>query len=71
MPVRDIGNNLIGHRDPLSNQIRPANNMINGGMPLQIQGSFVRDIMGNMVGQIGPGNTISPPPSLGPSKSGF
>ena len=66
MPVRDIGNNMIGYRDSMSNDIKPINNMINGGMPLHIEGNFVRDTFGNLYGQMGPGNTMFPPPSFGP-----
>ena len=66
MQVRDIGNNLIGYKDSMSNQIQPANSMINGGLPLKIEGNFVRDTMGNLFGQMGPGNTMFPPPSFGP-----
>jgi hypothetical protein len=71
MPVRDHTGSLIGHLDMGSNQITPMNNMINGGMPLRVEGTFVRDTMGNLVGQMGPGNTMFPPPSFGPPKPGF
>lgn len=70
LPVRDISFNTIGFQDFGSSQIRPINNMINGGMPLQVQGTFVRDTMGNLVGQMGPGNMMFPPPSFGPPKPG-
>jgi hypothetical protein len=61
-PVRDIGNNLIGMRDSMSNQIRPAL----GGPPLDVgPGGFVRDVVGNMVGTMGPCGTMGPPPSFG------
>jgi hypothetical protein len=55
--IRDISNNVIGYQDPLSSSIRP----IDGGPDLRIEGNFVRDALGNMVGQIGPGNIIHPP----------
>ncbi len=64
--IRDTGNHVVGYREQGSSLIQPVNSMINNGLPLQIQGNMVRDTMGNLVGQLGPGNMMFPPPSLGP-----
>ncbi len=64
MPVHDIGNNLIGHRDPLLNQIQPMNNLMNGGMPLQVHGSLAYDARENLFAQLTIGNILLPPPEL-------
>jgi hypothetical protein len=71
-PIRDIGNNIIGYKPHLSNTI--------GSTPTSLPdrhiepGGLVRDVMGNLVGQMGPGNIMSPPslphmPDYGPPQS--
>ena len=74
-PVYDIGHNLIGWKPELDNHILTG---IGGNGPrLTVDpGGFVRDPLDNLIGQMGPLNTLYPPPSLpdmpdyGPPQSG-
>ncbi len=56
VPVKDNLNNVIGYRDMMSNTIHT----FGGGLPYTIQLNTVRDHMGRMVGELGPGNMVFP-----------
>lgn len=61
-PVRDIGGTILGHRDRYLNSFKP----LSDPMPMDIgPGGFIRDPLGNTIGEIGPGNTLLPPPRIG------
>jgi hypothetical protein len=72
-PVYDIDRDLIGWKNEFDNKI----NLGIGGNGPQLDinpGGFVRDPMDNLLGQIGPLNTLMPPdlpqmPSYGPPQS--
>jgi hypothetical protein len=69
-PVYDISRNLVGWKSDLENTIRTTS-----GSTLNVEpGGFVRDSLNNLVGQMGPLNTMSPPifpemPDYGPPQS--
>ncbi len=69
-PIYDLGRNLLGWKSDMENTIRTIN-----GSQLNVEpGGFVRDTMNNLVGQMGPLNTMSPPslpqmPDYGPPQS--
>lgn len=56
-PIYDLGRNLLGWKSDMENTIRTID-----GSQLNVEpGGFVRDTMNNLVGQMGPLNTMSPP----------
>ena len=58
-PIRDIGGNLLGLRDPMSNLLTPLRPMLQNChiQPLGI----VSNALGDPIGRIGPGNSLMPP----------
>lgn len=60
--VKDIHGGTVGNYDRMANTITP---MTPGSSPLDVgPGGYVRDVMGNVVGHLGPGDIMLPPPGL-------